>query len=774
MTTPILANADAVRIPLVDSGEGDKVQEYQDFLQSKRIVVNAAGKEVDGIHPMLFPFQQDLVRWAARKGRSGIFADTGLGKTFMQVEWARLIGGRSLIIAPLSVARQTVGEAAKINVDVHYTRSGEDLAEGINITNYEMVNHFDPGDFASVVLDESSILKSLAGKTRRKLTCMFAATPYKLCCTATPAPNDIAEIANHAEFLGIMTRTDMMAAFFVHDDKGYRLKRHAEEPFYRWLASWGMAIKKPSDLGYSDDGFALPELSIYPTFADCDYVPMGQLCFSGLKGITNRSAVRRATLRERVKLAAEIVNGDTAQWLVWCGLNDESKMLTELIPGAIEVKGADSIDSKIASIESFQNGDSRVMVTKPKIAGMGMNFQNAHKMAFVGLSDSWEQYYQAIRRCWRFGQIEPVSVYVILATIEDAIWHNIQRKEQEAERMTKRLIQHVKEFERAEIANIVDADCPYQEDSAAGKDWRIMLGDSAQRMAELDDDSIDLSVFSPPFQALYQYSPTERDLGNSSTPVEFNQHFGYIVDHLLRVTKPGRICAVHVADIPAMMVRDGYIGMKDFSGDVLRLFMDRGWIFDARIPIDKNQQAQSIRTHTKALTMKQLEKDRTWLRPALPDYILKFRKAGENEIAVVGGDVSRDLWIDWANPTWPNEGDRCVEWGAWATWYGISETDTLQGYRSARGVHRNNGGNDERHICPLQLSTIERCIRLWSNEGETVLSPFAGIGSELYQALKLGRKAIGIELKEGYYHQAIQYVKQAERADLFSFANVPV
>jgi len=745
---------------------------YQEFLETKRFVVGNVGIQVESedIHPLAFPFQNDLTRWALRKGRAAIFADTGLGKTFMQTEFARLIGGRSLIIAPLSVARQTVRDMkALTGIDIHYTTGEHNLSDGINITNYERIDAFDPGVFASVVLDESSILKSLAGKTRQKLTSMFSSTPYKLCCTATPAPNDIVEIGNHAEFLGIMTAVEMQSQFFTHDDGGWRLKRHAEEAFYRWLSSWAMSIRKPSDLGYDDNGYILPPLNIEPVFVETGYSPNDQLFFTGLSGIGDRARVRKATVGARVDKVAELVNGDDNQWIVWCGLNSEADAVTKKISGAINVQGSDSVEKKIANIEAFQDGDIRVLVTKPKIAGMGMNFQNCRRQAFLGLNDSWEQYYQSIRRSWRFGQENPVDVSIVLAEIEDAIYHNVMAKEEQAKMMAKKLIESVQGYERKDLDGEYLNGWQYAEDEASGQDWRILLGDSTERLKELNDESIHLSVFSPPFQSLYTYSPTERDLGNSRTAGEFNEHFGFIIDELLRVTKPGRICAVHVADVPAMLVRDGYIGMKDFSGDVIRLFSGRGWIFDARIPIDKNQQAQSIRTHSKGLTMTQMKKDRSWLRPALPDYILKFRKPGEN-IEPVKDGMTGDEWIDLANPTWPNFDDRCASWGAWATWYGIKESDTLQGWQKARG------NDDERHICPLQLGTIERAIRLWTNPGELVLDPFNGIGSTGDQALRLGRKYIGIELKPEYFRVAVRNLEKAwnesHMMDLFSFAMV--
>lgn len=722
--------------------------DYKTFLDSKRRIVQSRGPAIDDglINPILFPFQRDLTRWAVRKGRAAIFADTGLGKTFMQLEWARLTGGRSLILAPLSVARQTVREAGKLGTPCHYTRRGDDLSEGVNITNYELAEHFNPTDFASVVLDESSILKSLDGKTRQRMTAMFASVPARLCCTATPAPNDIAEIANHAEFLGVMKRNEMLASFFVHDDEGWRLKGHAEEAFFRWLASWGMSVRKPSDLGYSDDGFALPSLSIEPVLLDTDVAPDGQLFFTRLKGITDRSSMRHKTAADRIAAAAALANASSEQWIMWCGLNEESDNLTAAIPGAVNVKGSDEPEEKAAALEAFQDGQTRVLITKPRIAGFGMNFQNCSNMAFVGLSDSWEAYYQCIRRCWRFGQHRPVVVKIVLSTAEEAIYRNVQNKEAEATRMADGLLEHIKEFEKEEIRGD-GRTFDYAAEDSTGDDYRMMLGDSAERLAEIPSESVHLSVYSPPFQSLYTYSPTERDLGNCGGGAEFLQHYAYIIAEILRVTVPGRNTCVHVADVPAMLERDGYIGMKDMSGDIVKAYVDAGWIYHGRVTIDKDPQAQAIRTHSKGLLFVQLKKDSSWLRPALADYILVFRKPGDNPIPVKP-DLSNDDWIEWARPVW----------------YGIKESDTLN-VREARE------NRDERHLCPLQLGTIERCIRLWSNRGETVLSPFAGIGSEGYVAIQQGRRFIGCELKPAYYKVAcknLELAHQLGQGDLFA------
>lgn len=727
--------------------------DYLSFLQSKRLQSQTSGRAVDlsAIHPLLFDWQKVIVQWALQKGRAAIFADTGLGKSFMQLEFARFSGVRSLIIAPLSVARQTVNEAKKIDIQAHYTRSGSDLIGQINITNYEMIDHFNPSNFGAIILDESSILKSLDGKIKAKLLEMFSTTLFKLCCTATPAPNDIAEIANHAEFLGVMTRPNMLATFFTHDSdsgagNGWRLKGHATEAFYRWLASWSMSIKKPSDIGYDDTGYILPGLIVAPVIVKTGYTPADQLFATGLKGITDRSKARRGTVVERVQKAIELVNSSNEQWILWCGRNDESASLARALPEAREIVGSDSPDQKIAAIEAFQAGEYRVLITKPKIAGYGINLQNCHNMAFIGLSDSFEDYYQCIRRCYRFGQTQPVQVNIILSEIEQEVYQNVTRKEQEAQQMSKRLIGHVQKFEREELDRKQQKQ-EYMPQTITANHYTLMLGDSCERMAEIPDQSIDLSIFSPPFQQLYVYSPTERDLGNSRSRDEFYQHFSYIIDHLLRVTKPGRNCCVHVQQIAATLINDGFIGLKDFRGEVIEVFVNRGWTYHGEVTIDKNPQAQAIRTHAKGLLFAQLRKDASWMRPGLADYILVFRKPGENAIPV-RPELTNEEWIEWAHPVW----------------YGIKESDTLN-------VIEARDPDDERHVCPLQLGTIERCIRLWTNPSETVFDPFAGIGSSGYEALHLGRKFIGIELKESYFQVACKNLEhmslQKTQATLF-------
>lgn len=427
---------------------------YAEFLARKHLAAPAVGivGSDDDLHPLLYDWQREGVLWALRTGRCALFWDCGLGKTFAQVEWSRLSADTSLILAPLSVARQTVREARKLDVDVRYVRSSLDVSgPGVWITNYEMAQHFDPALFGAVVLDESSTLKNVDGKTRTALIGQFARVPRRLTCTATPAPNDIAELTNHAEFLGVMTRAEMLAAYFVNDERDWRLKGHAVEPMFRWMSTWAHALRRPSDIGYPDDGWDLPELQIIPEIVIADIEREGQLFATDLGGIGGRAAVRRSTLDARVARAAQLAAGDE-QWIVWCGLNDEASACATLIDGAINVEGAWTPDRKAQALEAFQDGEIRVLVTKPAIAGFGMNFQNASRMAFVGLGDSYEAYYQSIRRCWRFGQREPVRAHIIVSDLEAQIVVNVQRKERDALATTGRLIEHMARRRQEEIA----------------------------------------------------------------------------------------------------------------------------------------------------------------------------------------------------------------------------------------------------------------------------------------------------------------------------------
>lgn len=422
---------------------------YADFIAQRAAKAPPAGRTVKttDMHESLKPFQRQIVQWAAQVGRPAVWADTGLGKTRMQIEWCRMMGKRALIVTPLAVAEQTVEEAAKINVSAVYVRDWHATTlPGLYVTNYEMVDRFDPSLFDAVALDEASILKQSDGKTRTRLIEQFAQVPYRSAWTATPAPNDPEELTNQAEFLGQMTRTNMLAAYFVHDQDGWRLKGHAYEPVIEWMSSWALAIRKPSEMGYDDSGYILPGLDIIPEVVEGHVEPgVDELFAATIGGITGRSKVRRETLTARVGRAVDLVRAEPdEQWLLWCGLNDEADRLAQQIPGAVNVHGSMSPEEKAEHLLAFAHGKIRVLITKPSIAGMGMNFQTCARMAFVGLSDSYEAYYQCIRRCYRYGQSRRVRAHIVLSSLEQQIAANVQRKERQANRIVDGMVRHLR------------------------------------------------------------------------------------------------------------------------------------------------------------------------------------------------------------------------------------------------------------------------------------------------------------------------------------------
>lgn len=419
--------------------------DYAAFLARKTRAAPMIGSPAaaEDVHGLLHEWQRRIVSWAVRKGRAAVWADTGLGKTMMQLEWARLSGRRSLIVAPLAVCQQTVREAARLGIAAAYVRE-DDPSVGMQVTNYEMVDKFDPSNLDAVVLDEASILKQSDGKTRTRLIRHFAEVPARLACTATPAPNDPEELTNQAEFLGVMPRVEMLAAYFVHDDEGWRVKGHARLPMMRWMVSWAIALRRPSDLGYPDEGYALPGLDIRTHLLDAEpLVTDGQLFATraALGGVGGRSAVRKATLAGRCARAAELVEAEfTEPWVLWCGLNDEARTLARLLPGSVNVEGSWSAEDKARAFWDFADGKIRVLITKPSMGGYGLNWQRAARMAFVGLSDSYEQYYQCMRRCYRYGQTRTVIAHVVLSEAESPIAENIARKEREANDRTDALV----------------------------------------------------------------------------------------------------------------------------------------------------------------------------------------------------------------------------------------------------------------------------------------------------------------------------------------------
>ena len=667
--------------------------------------------------------------------------------TFMQLEWAKHIPGRVLILTPLAVARQTQREGERFGIPARVVEHPADVGDGISITNYAKLHRFLGMKWAGIVADESGILKHHDAATRNLLIEEFARTPFRLACTATPAPNDHMELGSHAEFLGVMTRAEMLAMFFVHDGgetQKWRMKGHAESEFWRWMCSWAVMLRKPSDLGYENDGFDLPPLVTREHVVAFEDDPhrRGQLFALPAETLDERRGARRASLDARVAKAAELANGDDEQWLIWCDLNDEGNALERSIRGAVQIAGADDDETKIARMAGFIDGTHRVLVSKPSIAGHGVNLQNCCNEAFVGLSDSYEQLYQAIRRCWRFGQTRPVNVHIITSPAEGNVLANIKRKDDDANRMAEGMVKHMADISSAEIRGSQRTESAYATDVQSGEGWALRLGDCVEVVGSMMKDSIGFSVFSPPFSSLYTYSNSDRDMGNCSGDAEFAEHFGYLIGELLRVTMPGRLCSFHCMNLPTSKERDGYIGIRDFRGALIRQFERAGWIYHSEVCIWKDPVTAMQRTKALGLLHKQIKKDSCMSRQGIADYLVTMRKPGDNpeRVAHTAAEFPVSLWQRYASPVWMD----------------INPSDTLQ-FMPAREE------NDERHIAPLQLQVIERAIDLWTNRGDLVLDPFTGIGSTGYVALKRGRRFVGAELKRSYWELACKHLRTAER-----------
>jgi superfamily II DNA or RNA helicase len=719
------------------------MRDYEDFLKSKFVTAQASGFEAHDVNPKLFDFQRDIVKWAIRRGRAAIFADCGLGKSFMQLEWARQIPGKVLILAPLAVAPQTVREGAKLGIEVIYSRKPVDAP--ITITNYEMLEYFNPADYTGIVLDESSIIKHFEGKLRNQIIESFKDTPYKLACTATPAPNDFMELGNHSEFLGNLTRTEMLSTFFVHDGGDtakWRLKGHAEAEFWKWVCIWAVMVRKPSDLGYEDNAFSLPDLRLHERQVESGICTDGMLFAMPAVTLQERQLARAESTEERAQEIASIVGQKpNEQWIIWCNLNVESEAATKLIPGAVEVCGSDSTEFKEKSLLDFAEGRIRVLVSKPSIAGFGMNFQSCHNVAFLGLSDSYEQFYQAIRRCWRFGQKSPVDCYIVTSSTEGEVVANIKRKEADSQRMAEEMVNNMHELNQKDIKGQTRKGDIYIPRMTSGRNWTFFLADCCEKIKDLKTDSMHYSIFSPPFASLYTYSASERDMGNSRTHAEFYEHFQFLVGELLRITMPGRLLSFHCMNLPTSKERDGVIGITDFRGNLIRMFTDAGWIYHSEVCIWKDPVTAMQRTKALGLLHKQIKKDSCMSRQGIADYLVTMRKPGENPERVTHTNETFPVkvWQRFASPVWMD----------------INPSNTLN-KNDARE------DDDERHICPLQLDVIERGIELWTNPGDTVFSPFGGIASEGYMAVKMGRKFIGTELKESYWQEGTKNLQAAE------------
>ena len=715
--------------------------------------------------PHLHEYQRFAVTFAVARQRAALFLECGLGKTSIALAWAEHVraGRPAIICAPLAALHEFENERAKFfpGVPVRLVETADVGAwladpEGVAlVTHHAFVQDRDLSGVGAFVLDESSILKSGDGAIAQSLVRSCRPVPYRLALSATPAPNDPTEYATHATWLGYMrSDAEFRARFFVRDGREWRVKGHAKAALPKWLARFALWMSDPAAYGMPcsalpDEDYALRYVDL-PSVDDVDVerdlfgTPAGALDMSTRAQL--RSSVYDAD--ERLEKVASLCAGPT---IVWTIRNAHADALEAHLRAAgrrvAQIAGTTHDADRVAHVRAFQAGELDVLVSKPSVIGHGVNLQAAERMIFAGYDESYEAFHQAVRRAHRQGRTGRLEVYVLATPEEVPVVRALEAK---AERWKEDAARQEAEFVRALESDLnayrtgqrmeTYTDTPERLEPVETEHFRLVHGDSIEVMQGMEPESVDLAVFSPPFASLFTYSSETADMGNCSDTgeAEFSLHFQHFADALHRVMAPGRIVALHLAQLVAFRARHGRKGIRDFRGSVIVAMEAAGFLYYGEFVIPKNPQAAAIRTKSERLQFAQFKRDSLESSPALNDYVLEFRKTGQQRNAV-NNDVSNEEWIKWASGVWDD----------------IRETDVLS-YHAARGE------NDEKHICPLQLTVIERCVRLWTNPGEVVLSPFAGIGSEVYTAIRQRRFGLGIELKAEYFQQAVDNCRRAE------------
>lgn len=718
---------------------------YEEFIEKKIRHDTESGFDVteQSLNSKLFDFQKYIVRKALRAGRYAIFADCGLGKTIMQLEWALRVSQYTdqpvLILAPLAVAGQTIKEGKKFGIEVvrllpeMYTM--DELSVGLYITNYEQLSNILNIDrFSGVVLDESSILKNFTGVYKNLIIHAFQNTPYKLACTATPSPNDLNEVGNHSEFLNVLDAQDMRSKWFVRDEgmNNYRLKGHAKKDFYAWMSSWSCLITNPADIGFDGSAFVLPELNFIERIIATENRSNGKLFNEISVNATNFNQELRITLVERFEEVVKIINSTCESFIIWVKQDAEADHIKKLLPDAVEVRGSDRPEMKEKNLLAFADGEFPILLTKTKIAQFGLNFQNCHNQIFPSPDFSFEGLYQAIRRCYRFGQKHPVNIYIITTDTMTNVIQKLKQKQAQFLEMQREMNKNIN-------AQEYGLKTKYEFKEHRTDDMWLMKGDSCVEIERVPDNSVDLIIYSPPFSSLFTYSNYVQDLGNNESHEQFFKQYSYLLNHLYRILKPGRLMCCHTKDLAVYKNSSGYSGMYNFTDIHTQSVEDHRFKLHSKITIYCDPVLEMQRTKTQRLLYKTVTSDSSYTGIGMAEYIRIFRKwEGKEEdwepvTNLTKENFPLDVWQKWASPVWMD----------------IKRTDVLNG---VEGTEQ----GDEKHIAPLQLEVINRLVNLWSNKREIVFTPFLGIGSEAYVALKNERKAIGIELKDSYFDVAVK------------------
>ena len=874
---------------------------YKDLILAKIPKINYSGFEIkkSELNPRLFEFQKFGVQRALKLGCSGLFFDTGLGKTACELEFAyqtyKKTGKPSIIFTYLNIADEFLNEAGEMGYSdsVGYFRSQGEVNKPIVIANYEMLDHFDCDLYGSATLDESSILKNYTGKTKQKLCEAFKNTPFKLSASATPSPNDHLELGNHSEFLGIMPSNEMISRFFINDTMnagGYRLAGHAEKPFWKWVGTWALVASKPSDIGdFSDEGYDLPELHIemHTMPVEHDFSD-GQLFRGQSLSATGIHKEARLTAESKAIAISNLISNSEEQWSIWSNTNYEQDAIAILLKDSIDIRGSDSSKSKRTKLQEFK-ATSKNILTKPSITGYGLNWQHHNHMCFfAGSSYSYETFYQALRRAYRFGQLKEVFVHIFVAESELSVMSSVFDKQKKHKVMQAEMIK----LASAGYDDRKTLTTEYNHKVETSRAYEIHLGDCVDVMKQMPKDYVDFGIHSPPFSNLYIYSDSAYDMGNSDNDAEFFKQYKYCINEHYRILKDGGYVAVHCKDLPLYKGRDGYMGLNDFPQGIIDEFRDSGFELEDWVTIWKDPVIEMQRTKNHGLLFKNFKGKAEQVRQGMADYVLMFKKGAistepkfkpiaesvlkrmkhlwmnpDEEITFIDDKVQHNLlfhdaanlgdipepniiedglklgrlailrvnleqmtsglvehykqhelifhtrcaltdgswllgfrkwadempeaqvikeintfdyvgkkppvgigrkeedlryfnisvWQRYASPVW-NDLDGLPD-SHENIWMDIDQTNVLN-FKIARDH------NDEKHICPLQLDLIENSILKYTKEGDSVFSPFGGVGSEPYIAAKLDRYAVAVELKEGYFKHMHQNLIQVENSKL--------
>ena len=813
---------------------------YQDFIEQKIKTSPFSGFEIDRdeINPMAFEFQKDSIVWALKGGKRALFSSFGLGKTLAQLEMARLTvkhkGGKALIICPLGVKQEFTQDGKKLDIKLTYVKNDTDIQNSptdIMITNYERVRDggIDVNQFMFVTLDEASVLRSYGSKTYQEFLPKFDQVPYKFVCTATPSPNKFKELIHYAGFLGIMDTGQALTRFFGRNStkaNDLTLYSHKEEEFWLWMSTWALFITKPSDLGYSDEGYALPNLNIHyhcvgvdHSLAETELDGQKKIFRDGAMGLAEASREKRMTMPDRINKMSEIVNSQDKDkhWLIWHDLEDERRAIKKAIPTTVEVYGSQTIEEKESNIIGFANGEIQYLATKPRISGSGCNFQHhCSDMIFLGVGYKFNDFIQSVHRCFRFRQTKEVNVHIIYAESEESILKTLLAKWQQHKDLVDNMTALIKQF--GLTANAMDSlkrSIGMERYEVNGQFYTAINNDCVEETKNMEENSIDLIHTSIPFGNQYEYSPSYNDFGHNEDNEAFFDQMDFLVPNLLRILKPGRVAAIHVKDRILFGNATG-LGMPSvdpFSDMTVAAFRKHGFIFFGRITVVTDVVRENKQTYRLGWT--ENSKDGSKMGCGMNEYVLLFRKLptdtskayADVPVTKPKDEYTRAQWQVDAAGFWRSSGDRFLSSDEIKSlpiekvqrYFQDFSSNSLYNYKEhirvgqvmedanklpstfcsilpvsndddvwtdvlrMRTLNSNQTQKKlQNHVCPLQLDIVERIIRRFSNEGDLVLDPFGGLMTVPYMALNMKRRGMGIELNSDYFRDGLFYLRKKE------------